>query len=578
MRIFQEDISEKIWDLKYRYRLNDQVIDESIEHTWQRVARAVAKAESIPNQAKWEQQFLDILTHFKFLPGGRILAGAGTSHEVTLFNCFVMSIAEDTLPAVFDALREGAITLQYGGGMGYDFSILRPRGYPVLHTGTLASGPVAFMRIWDAMCATMESTRSRNGTMMGILRCDHPDIEAFIAAKSDSHELRHFNLSVLITDEFIHAVKENREWELVFPAGENNYSDTILRHWSDSAEPIACRVVRRVRAVELWEKIIRAVHITSQLNVLFEDTINRQNNLWYREWISATNPCGEMPLPLYGASNLGAINLTQFVLRPFTPDADLDWNGIQTTISIATRFLDNVIDISHFPLSTQRQGARLTRRIGLGMTGLANVFVMLGIPYGSEQSFIFAEKIAKYISESTWKASIELAKERGVFQVFHSRKYLQGNFVTRLPTEIRQAIEKYGIRHSHHNAIAPTTSTSILANYISNGIEPIFRGQYQPTISTPNDTQLSFSVTDYALRIWQQQGHTELLPPAWRDVYSLTPLDHVKMQAAIQPYIDNAIAKTIYLPKNFSFDELVDIFTTAAHSELKGCTFSHLEN
>jgi len=570
--IFQEDISEKTWDTKYRYRLRDEVIDQSIEDTWHRVARAVAQAELPEQRIQWEKTFFDILSGFKFLPGGRILAGAGTEREVTLFNCFVMSVAEDSLPAVFDALREGAITLQYGGGIGYDFSILRPRYYPVFHTGTTASGPIAFMRIWDAMCATMESTGARRGAMMGILRCDHPDIEEFIAAKSDPHELRHFNLSVLVTDAFMQAVKEDREWELVFPVGENNFTDTVLRHWSCSAEPVACRVIKRIRAKELWEKIIRAAYDYAEPGVLFEDSINRQNNLWYREWISATNPCGEIPLPLYGACNLGSINLTQFILHPYTSTADLNWESIKKTIIIATRFLDNVIDISHYPLLAQRQEVRLTRRIGLGITGLADVLVMLGIPYGSDASFEFAQKLGKLLSETTWQASIDLAQERGVFQAFNARKYVQGHFVERLPEEIRQSIEKYGIRNSHHNTIAPTGTTSILANNISSGIEPIYHGQYERMVRVADQKQVKFPVMDYALRIWQQQEHSEPYPPAWRDIDTLTPDEHLKMQATMQPFIDNAISKTINIPVDFPFETLMSVYTMAWQLDLKGCT------
>ncbi|MDX1900968.1 MAG: adenosylcobalamin-dependent ribonucleoside-diphosphate reductase [Gammaproteobacteria bacterium] len=576
MSIFQEDISEKTWDVKYRYRLRDQIIDQSIEDTWRRVASAVAKAEALENRAKWEQAFFDILSGFRFLPGGRILAGAGTDHEVTLFNCFVMSVSEDTLPAVFDALREAAITLQYGGGVGYDFSILRPRGYPVTHTGTIASGPVSFMRIWDAMCATMESTGARRGAMMGILRCDHPDIEAFIAAKSDPHELRHFNLSVLVTDAFMQAVKEDREWELVFPVGENDSTDTMLRHWSCSAEPVACRVVKRVRAKELWDKIIRAAYDYAEPGVLFEDSINRLNNLWYREWISATNPCGEIPLPLYGSCNLGSLNLTQFVKRPYSTEADLDWDALQKTTIIATRFLDNVIDITHYPLMVQKQEERLTRRMGLGITGLADMLVMLGLPYGSEQSFAFTERLIKAITETTWQASIELARERGVFAAFHAAKYIQGHFVERLPDTIRQGIEKHGIRNSHHNTIAPTGTTSLLANNVSSGIEPIFHGQYTRRMRTAGDEYIKYSVTNYALRVWQQQDHAEPFPPAWQDVGTLTPEQHLKMQATLQPYIDNSISKTINVPVDFPFEKLISVYTDAWKMNLKGCTVFRL--
>ncbi len=570
--VFQEAISEKIWNNKYRYYYQGNAVDQSIEDTWQRVASAVASIEQKQKQAHWQQQFYDVLKDFSFLPGGRILAGAGTQHAVTLFNCFVMPIAEDSLTGVFDALHEGAITLQQGGGVGYDFSILRPRGFSAQHTGTTASGPVSFMRIWNAMCATMESTGARRGAMMGILRCDHPDIEEFVAAKADPHELRHFNLSVLVTDAFMQAVAEDREWELIFPVGETQVADRVLRHWSGSAEPVACRVVRRLQARQLWEKITRAAYDYAEPGVLFEDTINRQNNLWYREWISATNPCGEIPLPFYGACNLGAVNLTQFILRPFTQTATVDWQRLLQTVVVGTRFLDNVVDLSHYPLAKQKQEARQTRRIGLGITGLADMMIMLGITYGSEASFEFFADLIKKITEATWQASIDLAQERGVFPVFSSKKYLQGKFVEKLPDNLRTQIEKIGIRNSHHNAIAPTGTISLLANNVSSGIEPVFRGSYERTIRLPTGELTKFLVKDYALHLWQQRGQAEALPPAWVDAATLTPTQHLKMQAIAQPFIDSAISKTINLPESFPFAELAGVYTEAFRLGLKGCT------
>jgi ribonucleoside-diphosphate reductase alpha chain len=569
--VFQEDISEKIWDTKYRYRLHGKVIDQTMEDTWYRVAHAIAKAEQTKNQAQWQQTFYDVLAGFRFLPGGRILAGAGTEHAVTLFNCFVMPIQEDSLTGVFDALREGAMTLQQGGGVGYDFSVLRPNGFSAQHSGAIASGPVSFMRIWDAMCSTMESTGARRGAMMGILRCDHPDIEAFIAAKADSHELQHFNLSVLVTDAFMQAVKTGSDWDLVFPADETVLTDTVLRHWSGSAEPVACRVVKRVRARDLWEKITRAALAYAEPGVLFEDTINRQNNLWYREWISAANPCGEIPLPQYGACNLGSVNLAQFVLQPFTPQAAVDWTGLERTVVTGTRFLDNVVDLSLFPLPRQKQEARATRRIGLGMTGFADMLIMLGITYGSEASFEFADRLIKMITETTWHASIELARERGVFPEFSSRKYLQGNFVTRLPAEICQMVEKHGIRNSHHNAVAPAGTISLLANNVSGGIEPVFRGKYEHTIRLPNGEHIKYGVMDHALRLWRGHGQTAEFPPAFIDAEKLLPEAHLKMQAIAQKYIDNAISKTVNFPADFSSEKLAKIYTEAFELGLKGC-------
>lgn len=572
MKYFTEPVSEVVWDIKYRYRRDNKIIDKTLEATWRRVAKTIAKVEKPENRTHWQKQFYNILENFQFLPGGRILAGAGTKHIVTLFNCFVMPI-EDSLSSIFNSLKEGALTLQEGGGVGYDFSTLRPYGYPVDHPGATASGPVSFMRIWNAMCATMQSTGARRGAMMGILRCDHPDIEEFITAKEDPKELRHFNVSVLVTDAFMQAVKEDRMWELVFPVLNADEKERLMRHWSGSDKPIPCRIVKRIKARDLWSKIIKSAYDYAEPGVIFEDTINRENTLWYREWISATNPCGEIPLPSYGACNLGAINLTQFVINPYSENAAIDWEKLKNVTEVATRFLDNVIDVSRYPLKTQKQQAMNTRRIGLGITGLADMFVMLGIRYGDQSSLDLAARVMKLISETTWLTSIELAKERGSFPYFDKEKYLQGDFVQHhLSEEIRQGIAQYGVRNSHHNTIAPTGTISLVANNVSNGIEPVFSAHYERTVRAPNHEMLKFSVMDYALRVWRNTHKDNSLPPAWVDTNSLSPYDHLQIQAAVQPFIDNAISKTINIPQDFPFEKLIDIYTKAYELGLKGCT------
>lgn len=568
MDIFQEPISKIVWDIKYRYQLQDKIIDKTIEDTWKRIAHSVSKSEKPKDRLFWEKQFYSILEGFRFLPGGRILAGAGTKHAVTLFNCFVMPVS-DSLTGIFDGLKQGALTLQQGGGIGYDFSILRPKGYPAHHSGTIASGPVSFMRIWNAMCATLLSTGARRGAMMGILRCDHPDIEEFITAKTDPNELRHFNVSVLITDTFMQAVKNNQTWDLVYPTSDEQ-KESIIRRWG--GKEIACHIVKKVNARQLWEKIIKLAYDTAEPGVIFEDTINRMNNLWYREWISATNPCGEIPLPVYGACNLGSINLTQFVINPFSPQAEIDWVGIEKTSTIAARFLDNLIDVSRYPLSKQKKESFATRRIGLGITGLADLFVMLGVRYGSEGSFELSKQIMKKISYTSWQISIELAKERGHFPEFDSKKYLQGAFVQKLESEIRNNISKFGIRNSHHNTIAPAGTISLLANNVSNGIEPVFSSNYERSIRLQTGEIKKLSVNDYALNLWRLHHKDSSLPPAWVDSQSLLPEHHLKIQAAVQPYIDNAISKTINLPIDFPFEKLIDVYSQAYELGLKGCT------
>lgn len=571
---FQQPISELIWDIKYRYRYRDKIMDCDLEATWRRISKAVASVEQANNRLAWQKKFYDILEGFQFLPGGRIIAGAGTKHQVTLFNCFVMPIKEDSLSGIFNAIKEGALTLQQGGGVGYDFSPLRPKGARIKKTDAATSGPVSFMRIWNAMCATMSSTGARRGAMMGILRCDHPDIEEFITAKSDPNELRHFNVSVLVTDDFIEAVRNNKTWNLVFPLAQNEIptSDVVYRHWSGNAVPVPCRVMKQVNARDLWQRILQSAYDYAEPGVLFEDTINHMNNLSYCEWISATNPCGEIPLPDYGACNLGALNLTQFVLNPFSERACFDWQRLEVTASVATRFLDNVIDLSRYPLRAQKLQALSTRRIGLGFTGLADMFVMLGIKYGSDESLHLAGQVMKRIAETTWQTSIELAREKGVFPLLNKNDYLKGHFVNNLSTELKSAIQQNGVRNSHHNTIAPTGTISLLANNVSNGLEPIFSSRYERTVRLTNDELKTFTVTDYALHRWQTQQNEKTHPPAWIDSQSLLPEDHLQIQRAVQPYIDNAISKTINLPEHFPIEQLSDVYMKAYEYGLKGCT------
>lgn len=572
MDYFKQPISEYIWNLKYRFQHAHEVFDHSIVDTWKRVAHAIAYAEKPRQRAYWEKVFYGLLENFHFLPGGRILAGAGTGRKVTLYNCFVMNIAKDTLASIFEALAEGAFTLQQGGGIGYDFSILRPQGQMAGQTGSIASGPVSFMRIWDAMSTTMQSSGARRGAMMATLRCDHPDIETFIAAKANTTQLRQFNVSVIVTDEFMRAVRDNGEWALVFPVNENTRkSDKIIRrHWSGSQKPVPCQVYRYVKAGELWQKIIMAAYTYAEPGVLFEDTINRMNPLGYCEWISATNPCGEIPLPAYGACNLGSINLAQFVKNPFSDIATVHWTLLEITAQHATRFLDNVITVSKYPLQAQRVQALATRRMGLGFTGLADMFVMLGIRYGSTESLELAAKLMQTIAYATWDTSIELAREKGKFPAYRKTPYLQGEFVKNLPLVMQKKIARYGLRNSHHNAIAPTGTISLLANNVSSGIEPIFGAHYERRVRNERGELLKFQLSDYAFQLWQQQAGG--LPPTWADVQSLLPENHLQMQAAVQPYVDNAISKTINLPEDFPFEKLSEVYTEAHKMGLKGCT------
>jgi ribonucleoside-diphosphate reductase alpha chain len=574
---FETDLSRRIWETRYRYRSDSQVCDQRVEDTWLRVSRALAAAEP-HDQAGWAERFFGLMRAFRFLPGGRILAGAGTERDVTLCNCFVMGPIDDAMEAIFEALKEGAVTMQAGGGVGYDFSTLRPKGVPARRVGGLASGPVSFMRIWDAMCETLLSTASRRGAMMATLRCDHPDIETFVDAKRDPRALRNFNLSVLVTDDFMAAVEADRPWPLVFPlaglggAAHQGALGLVHRRLPGSPVPVPCAVVREVSAPGLWNRIMAASFETAEPGVLFVDQINRENNLHYHEHISATNPCGEIPLPPYGACVLGSLNLVQFVQRPFTADAGLDLAGLQDAAGLAVRMLDAAIDCSRFPLPRQAAQSRGARRLGLGITGLADALIMLGLHYGSPQARSLAARVMEHICHAAYRASVALARERGPFPYFDAEPYLDGPFVRRLPDDIRAGIRAYGIRNSHLTAIAPAGTISLLANAVSSGLEPVYDFACRRRVLDGAGEGIWHTVTDYALRHWRLTHGDRPLPAAFVDIHALTPADHLAMQAALQPYVDNAIAKTINVPADIEFGAFRDLYAEAYRLGLKGCT------
>jgi ribonucleoside-diphosphate reductase alpha chain len=569
---FTAAISRHIWDAKYRWREGGVVRDQTIEDSWRRIARALAAVE--PNDAAaWEDRFHDLLTGFKFLPGGRIQAGAGTHRRVTLFNCFVMGPVEDSMDGIFDALKEGALTMQQGGGVGYDFSTLRPQGMPAKSVGTIASGPVSFMRIWDAMCATLLSTGARRGAMMACLRCDHPDIEAFIDAKREPGQLRHFNLSVLVSDAFMQAVRDGKDWPLVFPA-EGGVADgeTVMRAWSGRQEPVSCRVVRRVPARDLWRRIMSATYEYAEPGVLFIDRINHENNLRYREQISATNPCGELPLPPYGACDLGSINLTRYVRDPFSAKAHIDAEAMANAAKHAVRMMDNAIDASRFPLPRQAEQARGSRRIGLGLTGLADTLIMLGLHYAEETARVTAARIMQTLCHAAYAASIELAREKGAFPYFERDHYLAGPFIRRLPPELQEGIARHGIRNSHLTAIAPTGTISLLANNVSSGLEPVYDFCLHRRMLEPDGHYAEYELQDEAFRRYRELQPQGPLPRAFVNAAALAPEAHLAMQAALQPYVDSSISKTINVPRDYAFPAFQDIYRRAYDLGLKGCT------
>ena len=567
-------IARHVWETKYRSRGAAEPPESSIGDTWDRVAGAIAAVEP-RDRSGWQARFRSILEGFRFLPGGRILAGAGTKHRVTLFNCFVMGVVEDSMDGIFDALKEGALTMQQGGGVGYDFSTLRPRGALARTTGTVASGPVSFMRIWDSMCGTILSTGARRGAMMATLRCDHPDIEEFVDVKRDARSLRHFNLSVQVSDAFLEAVRRDGDWPLIFPAYklEDSRGDLVHTAWTGEAAPLPCRVVRMLRARELWDRILRATYEVAEPGVLFIDRISELNNLRYRERITATNPCGEIPLPPYGACNLGSINLTRFVLEPFTPRARLDLEGVAATAATAVRLLDDVIDASSFPLERQAEQARGTRRIGLGVTGLADALAMLGLSYAAPEGRDAAAAAMRAVCHSAYAASVGVASEKGPFPFIDLERHLESPFIRSLPEAIREEMARHGIRNSHLTAIAPSGTISLLAGNVSSGIEPIHDLDGTRRVLDPEEGYRTFQVTDYAAALWRErEGDDAPLPRCFVRAEDLTPEDHLDMQAALQPWVDSAISKTINVPEDYDFASFRTVYELAYRKGLKGCT------
>ncbi len=567
-------LPEYIWQTRYRDP-DAHPPERSIQDTWRRVALAVAAVERDPGE--WVERFVALLSDFRFLPGGRIIAGAGTDRPVTLFSCFVMGALDDSVDRIFAALREGALTMQFGGGVGYDFSTLRPRGSKVRTTGLVAAGPVSYMRVWDAMCATIRSSGARRGAMMATLRCDHPDIEEFIDAKREVGLLPHFNLSVLISDAFMEAIRADAPWPLVFPAaalGEDDHDDCIERAWSGSREPQRCRIAKVVPAKRLWSRLCASAYETAEPGVLFIDRINATNNLGYRETLSATNPCAEEPLPHYGACNLGSINLTRFIDDPFTSAARVDEAAMCTAVQLAVRFLDNVIDVSNFPLSRQREEVIRARRIGLGVTGLADALAMLRLRYDTAEARNAAARILRTIRDAAYGASIDLAVTRGPFPAFDAVRFLESPFVRALPPRVRDGIRRHGIRNSHLLALAPAGTISLLAGNVSSGIEPIFATEATRRVAGAQGGECRFPVVDFAYARWRagNPDHT-IDPPSWFvTADSIAPNDHLLMQAALQPFVDGAISKTIALGRHIEHSAAATILEAAYGLGLKGCT------
>ena len=549
MSRFTAPIAEQIWDMKYRLKEADgTAIDRTVEDTWRRIARALAEVEAEPQV--WEDRFYDALSDFKYLPAGRITAGAGTARSVTLFNCFVMGTIPDSMGGIFEMLKEAALTMQQGGGIGYDFSTIRPKGASVKGVAADASGPLSFMDVWDAMCRTIMSAGSRRGAMMATMRCDHPDIEDFIGAKADAARLRMFNLSVLVTDDFMEAVKADRSWDLVFDG----------------------TVYRTVQARDLWNRVMKATYDYAEPGVIFIDRINKANNLSYAETIAATNPCGEQPLPPYGACLLGSINMARLVSDPFEEAAALDVDALNELVATAVRMMDNVVDASRFPLEAQRQEAQAKRRIGLGVTGLADALLMLGLRYGSDEAARQTEDWLHAIARAAYLASVQLAKEKGAFPLFDADKYLASGTMQLMDEDVRDAIREHGIRNALLTSIAPTGTISLYAGNVSSGIEPVFAYAYTRKVLQKDGTRTEEEVVDYAVQMWREKFGDRELPEFFVNAQTLAPLEHVKMQAAAQKWVDSSISKTINCPEDISFEAFKSVYMEAYETGCKGCT------
>jgi ribonucleoside-diphosphate reductase alpha chain len=574
--------------------------ERTIEDVRRRVARALAAVEAPDERAQWEEAFYRAQEN-GFILGGRINSAAGTDLKATLINCFVQPVGDSISGneegvGIYVALNEAAETMRRGGGVGYDFSHIRPRGAHVRGTDSRASGPLSYMRVFDQSCETVESAGSRRGAQMGILRCDHPDVEAFVHAKDDG-SLTNFNISVAVTDAFVEAVRGGRSWDLVHkapPASDLIAAGAHQRHdglW----------VYRSVDARALWDEIMRSTYDHAEPGVVFIDTVNRDNNLSYCEAIEATNPCGEQPLPSYGCCDLGSVDLTRFVRRPFTAQADFDFHGFAATVAVGVRMLDNVLDVTAWPLEQQRTEAMAKRRIGLGFTGLGDALIELGLRYDADEGRAMAARIAEEMRDAAYQASVEIAKEKGAFPLLDADRYLAApRFASRLPDAIKIAIREHGIRNSHLLSIAPTGTISLaFADNASNGIEPAYSWFYKRRKRMPDDSMKEFLVEDHAYRVFRHlhglDEDVEIIPfdasqprtpgepwtsddgkrramltPAFVSALEMSARDHMRMNEVVQPFVDTAISKTVNVPVDYPFAAFEDLYFEAWKAGLKG--------
>ncbi|MBA5635537.1 adenosylcobalamin-dependent ribonucleoside-diphosphate reductase [Duganella sp. LX20W] len=565
-----EPIAELVWRARYGGGPGG---DASVQASWARVAQALSAPEARDRDA-WRGRFEQVMTGFRFLPGGRILAGAG--HQgATLFNCFASGTLPDALDGIFSALGETVVTLQAGGGVGCDFSTVRPAGARAERTGNTAAGPLAFMRVWDQAASALSQPGGRGAAMLAALRCDHPDIEAFIDAKR-AGTLSHFNLSVLVTDAFMRAVDEDEPWPLVFPvSGHAPVAGLPVceRVWPGTEQPQACAVWATVPARALWLRLLQAAFDSGEPGVIFIDHVQRANNLCGHEQIAVCNPCGEVPLPPHGACNLGSLNLTQFVREPFSRHPKLDLAALDEAATIATRMLDNVYEASAWPLKAQSTVAHATRRLGLGITGLADALAMLGVRYGDDHALDLADAIMRTVSHAAYRASIALADERGAFPAYDAASYLGSDFIQTLPPELIDSIWRHGIRNSHLTALAPAGGISVLANNVSGGVEPIFALRQQRTVRRADGSHHTVEAADYAWTLFRRlHGQDAPLPPALVEARDIDPLRQLQMVSRLQAHVDQGISKTLNLAPGASFAQFESLYMDAWRLGLKGST------
>ncbi len=633
-----QSASLDIWDKKYCLRRQDgSAVDSNIGKTYDRVAKAISDVEeTAEKKSYWRDQFVWALKHGA-IPAGRIISNAGASAykpATSTINCTVSGSISDSMDDILSKTHEAGLTLKAGCGIGYEFSTLRPKGAYVSGAGANTSGPLSFMDIFDKMCFTVSSAGGRRGAQMATFDVSHPDVRDFVRVKREDGRLRQFNLSLLITDDFVQAVKDNADWPLVFPLSERevasgdidlNDADSVLwREWPitegyqvNDEGLVACRIYNKIKAQRLWETIMASTYDYAEPGFILIDKVNEMNNNWFCENIRATNPCGEQPLPAYGSCLLGSINLTKFVLQPFTKNASFDWKSFRQTVGIFTRMLDNVVEINGLPLKGQREAIEHKRRHGMGFLGLGSSLTMMGIPYGEEKSVDFTEEVSKQLAVAGWEAGLELAKEKGPApimdedfevtgdllrkrpemledgyqlgdtvkgKILHAKysRYMQQ--IAKIAPELVEELAEVGARFTHHSSIAPTGTISLsLANNASNGIEPSFAHHYARNIIREGRNAkekvdvFSFELLAYRTLINEKampysEVADEKLPDYFVTAETITPKQHVDIQAAAQKWIDSSISKTANVPTDFPFEEFKDIYLYAHEKGLKGCT------